>query len=216
MEVCIKGIWKSGQAVEVVSRVASRVRLRVEMDGGAEVLAHIGRVVLRGPQDRDHVFEPSRSRSRSRSRGHSRRGHSPDWSRSKGKSDTDLVEELRERAREEAVCSNRKDYAKRPPRFDAGLALKREHGTAEGRLIEEETYIAPERPQNRRRQQEDEEQLALQKRRRTEEEDARQKKLKDIFEKYGQQKSTHGAARSNDVDGPDTMRLGLVLRLGGA
>lgn len=212
VEVCIGGIWRQGRALEVVDSVPSRLKVRVRMDDGKETLAQIGQVVLRGtlstaPERR------SRSSSRSRSRSRQARSHSPDWSRWKGKSDAMMVEELRERAREDAVCANRKDYARRPPRFDAGLAIKREHGSAEARLIEEETYIAPER--RRRPTPEEEEERERVKRRRTDEEDERQRKLKDIYEKYGQQRRCESAAsagagssRYNELEGPDTMRLG--------
>jgi len=118
-----------------------------------------------------------------------------------------MVEELRERAREDAVCATGKDYAKRPPRFDAGLATKRDHGSAEARLIEEETYIAPERRLRPPTQEEDEErERAL--RRRFEQEDERQRKLKDIYDKYTKRSVEKGGGSSRDVEGPDKMRLG--------
>jgi len=205
VEVCVAGQWRNAIVQEVVRRVPSRLRVRVRLeDGGEEIVAHIGRVVFRGPSP---TRDESRSRSRSRSRGR-RRGRSPDWSRYKGKSDEALIEELRDKARAEAVCDHRKAYAKRPPRFDAGLALKREHGSAEARLIEEETFVAPERSR-RRNAAGDEDEMEQTTPRRRAEEDERQKKLKDIFEKYGQQRAwTSTASRANEIEGPDTMRLG--------
>merc|ERR1719247_7565 len=114
-----------------------------------------------------------------------------------------MVEELRQLAREEATCSNRKDYAKRPPRFSAGLAVKNERGSAEAKLIEEETYVAPERRRRPTFGEEEERERAT--RRRTDAEDERQKKLKDIFEKYGQARGSSGGTQSRDIEGPDTM-----------
>merc|ERR1719198_2054296 len=46
VEVCVNGVWKGGHAIEVDTRVPSRIKVRVDMPDG-EVIAHIGRVVLR-------------------------------------------------------------------------------------------------------------------------------------------------------------------------
>merc|ERR1712048_1347186 len=99
----------------------------------------------------------------------------------------ELIEELRERARVEAVCSDRKDYARRLPRFESGLAIQRDKGAAEAKLIADETFILP----GMRRRQEsnvDEEETDRMMRRRTDEEDERQRWMKDIYEKYSIQK----------------------------
>merc|ERR1719362_1648054 len=211
VEACIDGQWHQGRVREVVSRIPSRIKARIELDGGGgEAIVHIGQVVLLGNARSTTERRDSRSRSRSRgrrSRSRSRgRGNSPDWSRWKGKSDAAMIEELRERAREDAVCANRKDYAKRPPRFDAGLAIKRDHGCAEARMIEEETYTAPER--RRAPTQEEEEERERAKRRRSEEEHERQRKLKDIYDKYSKNITGGGSGSTKDVEGPDKMRLG--------
>jgi len=210
IEASLDGQWHQGRVLEVISRIPSRIKVRVELDGGGgEATVHIGQIVILG-NTRSTTERDSRSRSRSRgrrSRSRSRgRGNSPDWSRWRGKSDAAMVEELRERAREDAVCANRKDYAKRPPRFDAGLAIKRDHGCAEARMIEEETYIAPER--RRAPTQEEEEERERAKRRRSEEEHDRQRKLKDIYDKYTKSIHEKGSGSSRDVEGPDKMRLG--------
>jgi len=206
VEVCAGGHWQVGRATEVVARVPSRVKVRVELEGGGLCLMQIGMVVLRGSAP-ERPEERSQSRSRSRSRGRSR--HSPDWSRFKGKSDAEMVVELRERARQDAVCTSRKDYVKRLPTFEGQLAIKREHGSAEAKLLEEDTYIAPKN-RGQPSTQEQEEEFARAQRRRTDEEDERQRKLKDIYDKYTMQSGRResGGAKASDLDGPDRMRLG--------
>eukprot|EP00971_Amphidinium_carterae_P191082 3792152-Amphidinium_carterae.1 len=74
-------------------------------------------------------------RSRSRS---PRRGRSPDWSRHKGKTDKEMLEDLRARQRDRAVCSIGKDYHRKPIGFMSGLALKRDLGAQSTRLREED------------------------------------------------------------------------------
>jgi len=124
-----------------------------------------------------------------------------------------MLRELRERAREEAVCGHGKDYARRPTGFEIGLALRREQGTAESRLVEEDTFVSQETKRKSRRQaQEDVEEDRERMRRRVQEEGERQRKLMQIYEKYGQhgggQASIQGSSRPHDVEGPDVMRLG--------
>merc|ERR1712137_467200 len=97
-----------------------------------------GKVILKDPNNRE--------RSRSRSPG---RGRSPDWSRTRGKSEEEMLQDLRARQRERAVCSSGKDYARKPIGFMSGLALKRDVGVASTRLREEETY-APRQVEHRR------------------------------------------------------------------
>mmetsp|Transcript_121222 Transcript_121222/g.343021 ORF Transcript_121222/g.343021 Transcript_121222/m.343021 type:complete len:728 (-) Transcript_121222:143-2326(-) len=209
VEVCISGHWQPGRAVEVLSRIPSRLKVRVKLGNGDEHIAHIGKVVLCGnPVPEERAQSRSRSRSHSSGSSHGRqRGRSPNWSRSKGKSDVALVDELRGRAREEAVCHDRKEYAKRLPRYEKGLAIRREQGSAEMRLIEEETFITMEKRRRPLTQDEEEERERVM-RSRTEEEEERQRKLKDIYERYGQQKSRTAGAKASDLEGPDTLRLG--------
>eukprot|EP00928_Gymnodinium_smaydae_P100402 TRINITY_DN9840_c0_g2_i1.p1 TRINITY_DN9840_c0_g2~~TRINITY_DN9840_c0_g2_i1.p1 ORF type:complete len:840 (+),score=203.26 TRINITY_DN9840_c0_g2_i1:52-2571(+) len=214
VEAYANGMWVSGRATDVNHRIPSRPMVRVHLDSGGEIVVHIGKVVLQGNG-------PQRSGSRSRSRGRSRsrsrerkRDNSPDWSYTKGKTDQQLIEELRERGRVDAVCSHRKDYAKRLPRFESGLAIKREKGSAEAKLIEEETFIAPgmrRRPESNIVEEEERLRGEHLTKRRTDEEDERQRRLKDIYEKYGatgKKAPEKGAASRGDLEGPDTMRLG--------
>jgi len=210
VEVCDAGKWRPGQAVEIVRQIPSRLKVRVELtDGsGQEILAHVGKIVVRDDPQGVH----GRSRSRSPRRGQGQRDGSPDWSRFRGKSDAELIEELRGRTREEAVCSDRRGYAKRLPRFETGLATNREKGPNESKLIEVETYITPGM---RRREGYDNEYIddyanAGSLKHRTEEDDRRKARLKDIFEKYGRQKDREdvGNAQSALVEAPDLMRLG--------
>jgi len=206
VEVSIGGHWHYGRATEVLTKIPSRLKVRVKLESGDEHVAHIGKVVLRGPVPALDMA-PERSRSRSRSRSPSQQGRSLDWSRHKGKSDAQMVEELRGRAREEAVCSDRKGYAKRLPRYETGLAIKREKGSAEASLIEEETLIKVAQ-RARVLTEEEEEEIERARRRIAHEEDERQRKLKDIYERYGQQKSRTAGAKASDLEGPDTLRLG--------
>merc|ERR1712139_333414 len=149
------------------------------------------------------------SRSRSRS---PHRGRSPDWSREKGKSDAELVQDLRARQRERAVCSSGKDYARKPIGFMSGLALKRDVGVASSRLREEETY-AP-RQVERRKELTEEELLEKRKQERARLEMDRELQLRQqqLFEKYGANNPKEKAAPKDapaDWDqAPDVLRLG--------
>jgi len=214
VEALVEGEWRAGRVTKVLDEVPSRLRVRVALTplesspGGGEtstsaeppqeVVVHIGFVVLSGGSP-----DPAAGKGR---------GRSPDWSRHKGKSTAELLEEIREKQRSSAVCSDRKEYAKRPLCFEGALAIKREQGSAEARLTEEETRIVSSSASTSRRRptEEEEEEQERKRRRRTEEEEERQRKLKDIFEKYGQQRSTASGKgpQSSDLEGPDKMRLG--------
>lgn len=218
VEVCQDGQWLRGTVLELEGAVPSRLKLGVRLDhqGRGEVVAHLGKVILRdpgAPTGSDSDTQRDRRRGRGASRSRSRRGRrqvSPDWSRHKGKSDARMVKELREQAREDAVCASGKEYAKRPMGFEAGLAVRREQGSAETQLIQEDTFASAERRQRRRPTQEEEEERDRAQNRRSDEEQERQRKLMQIYEKYGQQAGGAGGAhgRSGDVEGPDVMRLG--------
>lgn len=208
VEVCREGVWSDAVSVMVDDRLPSRLRVRVRLEDdsgstdGPTILVHIGEVVLRehGRGGRGR----SRSRSRSRERG---RGQSPDWSRTKGKTDDECVQELRARQRERAVCSTGKDYARKPIGFMSGLALKRDVGVASSRLREEETY-APRQVERRKQMGEE-----LNFERATE--DGRGSRLQQqIYEKYsGQQKQKDGDQEWGGQDWDDQERP-EVLRLG--
>jgi len=210
VEICDNGRWRPGQAVEIVRQIPSRLKVRVELtDGsGTELLSHVGKVVVRDDSSRGH----GRSRSRSPRTGQSQREGSPDWSRFRGKSDAELIEELRGRTREEAVCSDRRGYAKRLPRFETGLATNREKGPNEAKLIEVETYITPgmRRREGYATSYIDDYADAGSLKHRTEEDDRRKASKREIFEKYGKQKKNEEeeGKLGTLVDAPDTMRLG--------
>lgn len=205
VEVNQGGQWLPGRALEVNRSVPSRMKVRVQLDQGPEVVVHAGKVVVR-------EASPERGRSRSRSRGRGKQqerdGSPTDWSRHKGRSDAELVEELRERAREDAVCGDRRGYAKRLPRFEVGLAMNREKGGAEQKLIEEETFIHPSQRRRKDLNTAGHEDFQVPGMQRSEEDDEHQRRLKDIFEKYGQTKTSGASKDLNDIEGPDTMRLG--------
>merc|ERR1711879_35551 len=155
-----------------------------------------------------------RERSRSRSPvPHNEEGE-VDWSRHRGKTDAELIEELRERQREGAVCSDRKGYAKRLPRFESVLATNREKGPAESKLIEEsEGYFGMAGLRGRRGMEvvETSGQAEESLRRRTfEEDELRKRRMKDIYEKYGSTASreTSTQGRGVEVEGAELMRLG--------
>merc|ERR1719145_326913 len=127
--------------------------VRVRHEDGHEETHHLGKVIIREDRRPGGQLAP-RKRSRSRSRS-PRRAHSPDWTRHRGKSQDEMVQELRARQRERAVCSSGKDYARKPIGFMSGLALKRDIGVASTRLREEETY-APRQVEHRKHQEEEE------------------------------------------------------------
>merc|ERR1712078_326366 len=151
--------------------------MRCRLEGSnEEVVAHIGKIILRERGRR------GRSRSRSRS---PHRGRSPDWSRHKGKSDVELVQDLRAKQRERAVCSTGKDYARKPIGFMSGLATKRDVGVASSRLREEETY-APRQVEKRKQLTEEEEmERRKEERARLEMDRELQLRQQQLFEKYG-------------------------------
>merc|ERR1712139_519306 len=122
------------------------------------------------------------SRSRSRS---PHRGRSPDLTRHKGKSDAELVQDLRARQRERAVCSSGKDYARKPIGFMSGLALKRDMGVASTRLREEETY-APRQIEHRKQMtEEDEQERRKEERLRLEGDTEHNQRMQQLYQKYG-------------------------------
>merc|ERR1712151_1192342 len=127
----------------------------------------------------------ARDRSRSRSRSRDR----IDWTREKGKSDAELLEELRAGARERAVCGSGKDYGRRPTTFDKGLAVAREgQGVAARRLLEEETFI---KASDRRRAESPPREQAKS----TEPSLEHQERMRKLFEKYG------ASSKKNDEKG---------------
>merc|ERR1719440_1917130 len=126
-----------------------------------------------------------------------------DWSRNKGRSDKELVDELRSREREKAVCSSGKEYARKPVGYKAACALPREQGTASTRLMEEETFVPMK--QGRRRSPSP---LGKEQEFRKAPSAEHQARMQALFEKYGMGKTDQSSASNRDVDTPDVMRLG--------
>ena len=191
VEVRVDGDWIRGVALEYVGRASQRVRAQLE--DGSTVQVHLGKVVLREESG------DSDSRAKKRRRSHSLQ-NSPDWSRFKGRSDAEMVQELRDKAKEDAVCAG-KSYARRPLTVEEEL-WKRE---PEVRV----SLLGDERP-NHRRPLEERRESEASRRMRYEEEEERMKRMRVIYEKYGSAKSSGSTttAKVNDVDEPDVLRLG--------
>jgi len=194
IEMNIGREWIHGTLIELEEDVPTRPKVRARLDDGSEEYVHLGKVILteRGGRPR------SRSRNRQRSR-------SPrvDWSREKGKSDKELIDEMRNREREKAVCSSGKEYARKPLGFKASCALPREQGAASFRLMEEETFVPMNRQKRARTPSPERENFG---RRPSAEHQAR---MQQLFEKYGNVKGQADERRLDDgVDRPDVMRLG--------
>merc|ERR1712190_202974 len=142
-------------------------------------------------------------RERSRSRG--RRSSAEDWSRMKGRTDKELLDDMRSRERDRAVCSSGKDYARKPIGYKAACALAREQGKASYRLMEDETFVPSARP-NKTTRSPSPQREAYGKSQSVE----HQARMQQIYEKYGMSKTADGAgaARSDEVDRAERMRLG--------
>ncbi|CAE7317367.1 PRPF38B, partial [Symbiodinium necroappetens] len=93
-----------------------------------------------------------------------------------------------------------KDYAKRPQAFEVGLAKRREQGSAESQMQQEDTTHARQKRRSDKDADADRESKML--RRSTDEEKERQRYSKQIFEKYGQVRTrpSAGTAQDDDVD----------------
>merc|ERR1712083_576356 len=197
---------EKGTCRELVGRPAIARSVRVKLEDGGEVKVHLGKVVLRDPAP-PSTRSRSSSSSGSRSRSRGRRSRSPDWSRFKGKSEADMVEEQREKLREDAVCGQGKIYATKPMRGDVVLATRVERGSHESRLIEEDRESrATSRKQ--RPEAEDSVESEATRKRRQEEQQERAKRLRDIYEKYGSTKASATKSKSSDMETPDMLRLG--------
>lgn len=204
VEVFHDGQWVPGTAQDFTGKHVKGRKVRVELDNGQEVNVHMGKVVLRddGSKTEDRTDEKEsgdersgsddegkkkkkRRTSRSRSR---RKSRSPslDWCRYKGNQDKDLLEALRERAREEAVCSYAKTYSRsRPVTVEGGDKSSRPDKESGGEF------------RSRARQEEEEE---------------HKRRMRDIYEKYGMSKaapSNYAAGpRKTEIDQPEVLRLG--------
>lgn len=205
VEVCIDGNWIPGLAKDYVGR--ARRKILVHLDDGTNVTVHLGKVVLREANHgsaSDAESEDGRRRIPRRSRSR-RRAVERDWSRWKGKDEIEMIEELRERHREEAVCGHGKAYARRPLTVEEEL-WRREPETRVSMLGDEShnSYrrAVPEAPAA--------EASEASNRRTREEDEARQRRLRDIYEKYGSASKVTAtkASKMSDIDGPDVLRLG--------
>mmetsp|Transcript_118421 Transcript_118421/g.339982 ORF Transcript_118421/g.339982 Transcript_118421/m.339982 type:complete len:598 (-) Transcript_118421:278-2071(-) len=200
IECSIGGEWIAGSVVELDEDPPNRPKIRARLDDGSEEYVHLGKVIVTDRNARIDRFggrggggRGCRSRSRSRN----------DWSRFKGKSDRELIDEMRSRERERAVCSSGKDYARKPVGYKAACALPREQGQASYRLMEEETFVPMARGSRRRSPTPERESAG---KRPSAEHQAR---MQQLFEKYGNQKSAEaGGSRHDDIDRADVMRLG--------
>jgi len=207
VEVCIHCEWVRGTAKEYVGRSSLKRKVRIQLEDGSEVVSHLGKVVLReGAQSDSGGESGSEARARKRRRSRSRGRKSPDWSRYKGRSDADMVEELREKAKEDAVCGHGKAYARRPLTVEEEL-WKREPEMRVSMLGDESRSTSYRKTAFEGEKRESEET----RRRRLQEEDERAKRMRGIYEKYGS--STKSAATvtvptHSDVDLPDVLRFG--------
>jgi len=201
------GLWVSGSVVKLSSAFPTRIMVKVRHHDGHEDYHHLGKVIIvdRRPGDQ-------RGRSRSRSPRRSQRENSPDWTRSRGKTQAEMVQELRTRQRERAVCSSGKDYARKPIGFMSGLALKRDIGVASTRLCAEETY-APRQVEHRKQMTEEEELERRNQERQKEAVDHEKRALmQQVYEKYGTaQQPSKASQQQAGIPGDeeaDVLRLG--------
>lgn len=191
VECSLKGEWRVGTLIELEDDPPSRPKCRVRLYDGSEEYVHLGKVILADPSVRTRPRQRSRSRSRH------------DWSREKGRSDRELVEEMRSKERDKAVATG-KDYARKPVGYKAACALPREQGAASYRLMEEETFVPINRGKNRSPSPIREANITGQR-----QSAERQSRMQQLFEKYSTQKGPDVPGRSDDgFDKPAVMRLG--------
>lgn len=178
--------WIPGEIVALIEEPASRMKVRVKFDDDPrEQNIHIGKVIL------------ADSAGNTAARG----GNVVDWSRDKGRSHDQLLEEYRTRTRERAVVSSGKEYSRRPVSFQVAMPL--DQGNASYSLTRDETYVSREKRRDRSRSR-----SPLLSDRKKEPSIEHQAKMKALFEKYGMQKSVESTRQNNDLDRPDVMRLG--------
>merc|ERR1719482_117280 len=145
-----------GVAQSFEKRFPNRPKVKVKLEGGLDVKAQLGKVIFASGDDKEDDKDDQKGK-----RG--RRGASPDWSRYKGKTDAECLQEFKERHKDSAVTSHGKSYAKRPLNFDASMAstalanpaaeagvhfsqssLKRQRQTEEDEALED-ARLAPKR-----------------------------------------------------------------------
>jgi pre-mRNA-splicing factor 38B len=197
VEANVNGDWLSGITLELIDDAPSRLKVRVRLEDSSEETVHLGKVILADRRYAGYQGQPVNKRDRSRSRDRT------DWARDKGRPDKTLVDELRTKDREKAVCSSGKEYARKPLGYKASCALPREQGTASTRLMEEETFV-PMKSMRRRSPSPATKEQEFRKAPSQE----HQQRMQQLFEKYGMSKSQESASSNRDVEGPDMMRLG--------
>lgn len=211
IEACLnEGDWMRGEVLELHESQSSRIKLRVKLEGGEEEEVQLGKVILAEGGRRSRK-QSSQSRSRSSSRGGARkrrsRSRSPqtliDWSREKGKSTTQLLEELRRQEQDRAVCASGKEYARRA--VTVNFAIPMAHGSASQKMAQEDKAAVPTTKRRDRSRSPD--QLAAARSKELSAE--HQARMKAVFEKYGMAaKTSEDVRKRNDIEGPDIMRLG--------
>jgi len=194
VEAFFGGDWCPGTTLELVEDAPSRLKVLVRLEDDSEEVVHLGRLILADRRYASYAGKPRGGRSRSRSR--------IDWSRHKGRSGRELIDEMRRVDRERAVCSSGKEYARKPVGYKAACALPREQGAASHRLMEEETFVPMK--QNRRRSPSPASQHEFRKAPSAE----YQARMQQLFEKYGMAKGSETASNRADIDTPEVMRFG--------
>uniref|UniRef100_A0A7S4R0D4 Pre-mRNA-splicing factor 38 n=1 Tax=Alexandrium monilatum TaxID=311494 RepID=A0A7S4R0D4_9DINO len=197
VETNFSGDWRPATTIELVEDAPSRLKVLVRLEDDTEEVVHLGKVILADQRFANFAGKPRSGRSRSRSR------DKVDWARYKGRSDKELVDELRRVDRERAVCSSGKEYARKPVGYKAACALPREQGAASHRLMEEETFV-PMKQSRRRSPSPTSQQQEFRKAPSAE----HQARMQQLFEKYGMAKNTEMSSNRADIDTPDVMRFG--------
>lgn len=209
VEVYMDGSWMRGIAQGFANKVPSRTKVNVKLEGGVEVKVHLGKMIIADRHeggDREDRGGRQRSNSRSRSRSRGRRGASPDWSRFKGKSDAACLQEMRDRNKDQAVCSQGKHYAKKPLTFDASMASTAMANPAGEMGVDFSSRSNRRGAGNDREDEVAAEEARLVRKQRDEAE--RQRGLAAVYKKYCAAPSASQGSAYKEVDTPDMLRLG--------
>jgi len=209
VEVCVDGQWICGTAKEYVGRVSVRRRVRVVLEDGSSESVHLGKVVLR---DADAGSDSERSgsegnktkRKRSRSRGG--KNKPIDWSRNKGKSQSEMAEEYKEKSKEEAVCTVGKSYSKRPDTMEE--ELWKSQGKSRVSMLGDDGKSSSGSKPSWASSGGGIDDNDIKKKLRRDDELERMKRQREIYEKYGSTSSAAKKSSNSDMDRPDVLRLG--------
>lgn len=200
VEINKDGQWQQGRAIALLENKPSRLKVLVKMMDETEEEVLLGKVIL---TDRSHSRQSGGGAKRGRNRSRSPRRDDVDWAHERGRTDHELIDELRTKDREKATTSG-KDYARRPLGFKASCAMPQEMGAAVTKLTEEETFVSDRGPSSYRSSRRSPSPQQAPKAQSAE----HQAQMKKLFEKYGMQKPTQTQSQTNDLQGPDFMRLG--------